>query len=133
MRASDREIEEMLVLLGRDFAATRPAKHLGVLPSSVEEVREQTEFMEDADTATLTEKVVGDTQQYLMDTHLDTTWPECPRHSNHPLWFHDGAWHCDVDGAALATLGGLRAILPQMTPDNPDTPGPFVRRRKATE
>lgn len=132
MRASDREIKEMLALLARDFAATKPAKYVDVLPSSVEDVREQFEFMEDADMATLTEKVVGDTQQYLMDTFLDTTWPACPRHSNHPLWFHDDAWHCDGDGAALAKLGGLGEILPQVTPENQDAPGPFVRRRKAS-
>lgn len=56
------------------------------------------------------EKVVEDVQQVFMDTFVDTTWPSCPRHPNHPLWFHDDAWYCDRDGVALAELGGLAAI-----------------------
>jgi hypothetical protein len=30
--------------------------------------------------------VVDDVQQYIHDTFIDTTWPACPRHPNHPLW-----------------------------------------------
>ena len=55
------------------------------------------------------QKVVDDFQQYVMDTHVHTTWPPCPRHPNHPLEYaveHD-AWCCPRDGAAIARLGEL--------------------------
>jgi hypothetical protein len=128
MAASDDEIAKMLELLARDFACTRPARHLDALPSSVGEVREWYESMSDSEIASLTRRVVDDTQQDLMDTFIDTTWPTCPRHPNHPLWFHDGAWYCERDDEALAKLGGLREILPPLPPEPPFVPGPFVRR-----
>ena len=52
-------------------------------------------------------KVVDDVQQYLHDVFLDITWPACPRHPHHPLWFRDGAWWCDADDIALFQLGEL--------------------------
>jgi hypothetical protein len=36
-------------------------------------------------------------------------WPACPRHSNHPLWYRDGAWWCDQDDMQVAPLGKLVA------------------------
>jgi hypothetical protein len=53
------------------------------------------------------EKVVEDVQQQLHDTFVDTTWPTCPRHARHPLWYKEGAWWCDRDGAMVAPLGAL--------------------------
>jgi len=61
---------------------------------------------------------VGDNfQQDVHDTHWDTTWPACPRHPNHPLWYDLGrdAWCCPRDGAAIAPLGGLAGIRPPAT------------------
>jgi len=126
--ASDDEIAKMLELLARDFASTRVAKHLDALPDSVEEVREWYDGLEDTDIDSLTQHLVDDTQQDLMDSFLDTTWPACPRHPNHPLWFHDEAWYCERDREPLAPLGGLREILPPPPPDPPFVPGPYVRR-----
>ena len=42
----------------------------------------------------------------------DTTWPACPRHPNHPLWYDQGreAWCCQQDDAALALLGELVSL-----------------------
>jgi hypothetical protein len=53
-------------------------------------------------------KVVDEVQQYLHDTFVDTSWPRCPRHLRHPLWYKEGAWWCQRDGAALAALGELQ-------------------------
>ena len=130
MAASDEEIATMLELLSRDVSCTGAARFRD-MPETVADVREWYELMSDADIASLTERVVGDTQQALMDTFVDTSWPPCPRHPNHPLWFRDGAWHCDRDGQALATLGGLKEILPPLPPAGPTMPGAFARRRKA--
>lgn len=128
--ASDAEIETMIELLARDLEATRAAKCLYVLPTSVQDVREHWEFSLYRDIWSLTEKVVGDVQQELMDTHVDTTWPTCPRHPNHPLWFHDNSWFCDADGVALARLGGLHHVLPALPAEEAVKPRSFVRRRR---
>jgi hypothetical protein len=53
-------------------------------------------------------KIVNNVQQALHDTFVDTTWPACPRHRTHPLWFRDGAWRCERDDVALAGLGELQ-------------------------
>jgi len=47
--------------------------------------------------------VVDDVQQYFHDAFVDTTWPACPFHPNHPLWFSDGS------------LGTSRIVLGQAT------------------
>jgi hypothetical protein len=54
-------------------------------------------------------RVVDDVQQRLHDEHLDTTWPTCPQHPNHPLWYSDGWWRCPTSGmvARLGELGGV--------------------------
>ena|SRR6266571_7944369 len=54
------------------------------------------------------EKVVEDVQQHLQDEFIDTTWPACPRHPNHPLNYTEGAWRCPSDGTQVAPLGELR-------------------------
>ena len=56
-------------------------------------------------------KVVEDVQQELHDTFVDTTWPHCPAHPNHPLWFEDEAWRCTSGGAFVAALGDLDLAL----------------------
>lgn len=53
------------------------------------------------------DKLVNDVQQYFHDTAVDTTWPTCPRHGRHPLWYRQGAWWCVEDGVAVAALGEL--------------------------
>ena len=63
----------------------------------------------------LDEVVVGaveDLQQYLHDSFVDTSWPPCPRHPNHPLWLGEGqgggsVWCCPRDEAEIAPLGML--------------------------
>ena len=49
-------------------------------------------------------------QQRLHDTFVDTSWPPCPRHPNHPLWLVGGegggsVWCCPRDEAEIAPLG----------------------------
>ena len=53
-------------------------------------------------------RVVEDVQQFLHDTFVDTSWPLCPEHPNHPLWYSDGWWKCAHTGRRLAPLGALR-------------------------
>lgn len=132
-KPSDLEIEKLIELLSCDIAWTIPARYRALSPATIQDVRERWDWMSGADSSSLTEKVVEDVQQEFMDTFVDTTWPACPRHPNHPLWFHEGGWYCERDGEALAPLGALCEILPAMPPESPLVRGPFVRRRKGVE
>jgi hypothetical protein len=54
-------------------------------------------------------------QQWLHDTFLDTTWPQCPDHRRHPLWLDDAQplmWTCDETARPMCPLGELGSILP---------------------
>jgi len=51
--------------------------------------------------------VVDNVQQYFHDAFVDTTWPSCPFHPNHPLWFSDGWWRCERVEEPIARLGAL--------------------------
>jgi len=50
---------------------------------------------------------IEEVQQYFQDTFVDTTWPACPVHPNHPLDVVEGAWRCPR-GAFATPLGELR-------------------------
>lgn len=67
------------------------------------------------ESADFEQRVVDDVQQYLHDTFVDTTWPACPEHPNHPLWYSDGWWRCDHSGKAVAPLGGLGGMRANQT------------------
>ena len=54
--------------------------------------------------------VVDDIQQYFHDGFVDTTWPACPHHPNHPLWFSDGWWRCERNQEPIARLGALSGL-----------------------
>lgn len=56
------------------------------------------------------EKLVEDVQQYFHDCFVDTTWPTCPRHAQHPLWLRGEHWYCERDGEPIARLGELRSL-----------------------
>lgn len=53
--------------------------------------------------------VVDGVQQTAHDLFWDTTWPACPRHRRHPLWYDQDrrAWCCEADGVVVAPLGRL--------------------------
>jgi DNA replication protein DnaC len=53
------------------------------------------------------QRVVDDVQQCLHDTFVDTSWPACPEHLNHPLWYSEGWWRCERSGRRAAALGEL--------------------------
>lgn len=55
-------------------------------------------------------QVVDDVQQYFHDARVDTTWPACPHHPNHPLWFSDGWWRCQRIEEPIARLGTLSCL-----------------------
>ena len=95
------DLTHVLPLLQRDVATTVGKGHDKLIDGIAADVRE-------LHVAGEGEKVVNDVQQYFHDTLGDTTWPACPRHSKHPLWYRDGSWWCVEDGAPVARLGELR-------------------------
>jgi hypothetical protein len=62
-------------------------------------------------------EVVEQFQEVVQEVYWNTTWPACPRHPNHPLWYSEDqhAWCCPRDGAALASLGALAALYARAT------------------
>lgn len=124
--------DRMLALLERDVVNTIGEEFRHWVGDSAENAREF------CDVDDLIQKVVDDTQQAFMDCFVDVTWPSCPRHPNHPLWFRDGAWHCERDREALAELGALDSIGAGATGREARRarkaePRPFTRRRKPKE
>lgn len=91
-------------LLGRDVVATLGPAHLDFVRSTA---RHHRQFTDDPDW--YVERVVEDVQQYFHDCFIDTSWPACPAHPNHPMWFRGGWWVADGEGRAK--LGELARLL----------------------
>lgn len=93
-------------LLKRDIAATLGPSHQAIVDRHVKLVLSYADWPEDVIAA----KIINDVQQEIHDTFVDTTWPHCPAHPHHPLWFEEGAWRCSERGAAVAALGDLDTV-----------------------
>ena len=61
--------------------------------------------------------VVDGLQQAAHDLFWDTTWPACPLHLRHPLWYDEArqAWRCNQDSAVVTPLGHLADLDPPAT------------------
>ena len=54
------------------------------------------------------EALVDSVQTYIHDCFIDPTWPACPIHQTHPLWFgKENSWWCAMDDVKVAALGEL--------------------------
>lgn len=91
-------------LLRTDLAGTIGNGHEAVVEEAVARIRL---FAHDA--VYFEQQVVDEVQQYLHDSFVDTSWPRCPEHPNHPLWYSGGWWQCERSGMRAAPLGGLGA------------------------
>lgn len=101
---SDRHEAEVVELLGRDVMATLAGSHLDAIRSTAQSRRD---FANARDL--YVDQVVEDFQQYVHDMFIDTSWPKCPHHPNHPMWFRLGWW--EADGRRVARLGELVGLL----------------------
>jgi hypothetical protein len=107
MRILDAECERVRDLLTHDIGATIGVQTRdATIASRIRGFSENAAGMADG-VDDYTRRFVDDVQQYLHDTFVDTTWPKCPRHPHHPLWFRDGWWWCERETAAIAKLGEL--------------------------
>jgi len=98
--AGSSAFDKVVRLLADDVTATLGERHVPVVWSFAARVRQRDR--EDSSSA-----FIEDVQQYFQDTFVDTTWPACPRHPNHPLDLADGSWRCPRDRAVVARLGEL--------------------------
>ena len=100
---SQSEADRVLRLLQDDLVATVGRGQESVVEEAVARIRMFTDNPIDFE-----QRVVDDVQQSLHDTFVDTSWPSCPDHPNHPLWYSDGWWRCERSGRRTAPLGRLR-------------------------
>ena len=56
------------------------------------------------------DRIIEELQQEMHDLFIDTEWPACPRHPNHPMWYGAGYWRCATDKAAIVALGELAQL-----------------------
>ena len=99
MTKGDPELEQVIRLLRRDVRVTVGPEYDADVTSLAANVLTFREANDAGD------KIIEDVQQYLHDTFVDNTWPTCPRHPNHPMWFRDKAWWCEQDKVPLVRLG----------------------------
>jgi hypothetical protein len=116
-RAAERIAQDLTATLGWDTARAQAHARdaLGDRLSYAPTVRawadlDQTIQREVLEVAVV--EAVEDLQQQLHDTFVDTSWPPCPRHPNHPLWLLEAqgggsVWCCPRDEAEIAPLGML--------------------------
>jgi len=105
--AGNSEFDQAVRRLADDVKATLGEQQVAVVWRFAAHAR--TLDIEDA--SSMRDRCVEDVQQYFQDTFVDTTWPACPRHPNHPLDFADGSWQCPRDHTVIARLGELDAPL----------------------
>jgi hypothetical protein len=103
MSASDANENSVERLLARDVTATLGALHECLVHDCASTSRNHI----DEASPWYAQHLVDEVQQYFHDMRVDTTWPACPRHPNHPLWFKDGWWWCAQDAIAVSKLGDL--------------------------
>ena len=104
-RTNDAEEQRVVQLLLHDVRATLGPGHDDIVVSNAQRLREFLPI------SYFEQQVVDDVQQQIHDDFIDTSWPRCPRHTHHPLWYGDGGWSCDQDPELLAPLGSLRLLF----------------------
>jgi hypothetical protein len=102
MSSQKDEYARVTRLLERDVAVTVGEAHR-------HRVRQRAAEVHTLEVDDLAAKLVDDVQQSLHDTHVDTTWPTCPHHLRHPLWYRDGSWWCEQLDEQIFPLGALPA------------------------
>ena len=100
---SEADEDRVVALVRADVERTIGPGHDDVIVATAAQCRL---YVEDLDY--YASKVVEDVQQYFHDMFVDTTWPACPHHPNHPLWLDKGWWVCAQTKARVAALGSLR-------------------------
>ena len=101
--------EDVIDLIAPDLVAT-----LGWTVDQAREVVATAGSVYEQDPELMAFQVAEKVQQWLHDSFLDTSWPPCPSHRNHPLWLAEEpsfTWHCPRDAIAVAPLGQLSTVV----------------------
>jgi hypothetical protein len=96
-------LSDVVDCLTRDVATTVGEARAALVRDAV---RHLSGYMAVTD-AHFVDRLVEEVQQALHDEFVDITWPACPRHPNHPMWFKDGWWWCEKDEVRVVELGSL--------------------------
>lgn len=96
-----------IALLREDVASTLGSRYAARVDAHAQRLLPFQDWPQDSFAA----KLIEDVQQEMHELFIDTAWPHCPQHPNHPLWFDAGAWRCSAAGAAVAALGDLGPVL----------------------
>lgn len=102
MPLSQIERTQVVRLLLQDVQATIGQGHESVVNETAAHIAT---FMEDP--IGFRDTLVEHVQQLFHDGFVDTTWPACPRHRQHPLWLRGDHWCCERTGEIIARLGEL--------------------------
>lgn len=125
------DTEGVVRLLLRDVAslgAWAQADVRAMTERVVEFAHERWEAGDDRDDvqSSFDQRVVDGCQEEAQEIRRFTTWPPCPRHPQHPLWYEvsDDAWCCPRDGSVVAPLGELLApVRAETSTDSADVGG----------
>jgi hypothetical protein len=112
MAISDTDEQTVVRLLLQDVQATIGIGYLPLVQESAAHVRE---YASPDQLDWYVGEVVDEVQQVIHDCFIDTTWPACPRHPNHPLWFDGSHWRCEKDAVQIAKLGELANVFVENT------------------
>jgi hypothetical protein len=102
MSVTDIVVADIAARLRRDLRATLGDEHAAIVHDETSHLQ-----AEAGDAEEYADRAVTNVQECVQEWFIDTTWPRCPRHLRHPLWYRDGTWWCEADGVAIAPLGGL--------------------------
>ena len=98
---TDADEERVVILVTRDVLATVGPGFEDIVVEEGARIRLFAEAIPEYE-----QRVIDEVQQRIHEEFVDTTWPTCPLHPNHPLWYSGGWWRCPHAGA-IAPLGEL--------------------------
>lgn len=104
---TDADEASVIALLRADVLATIGPGHEGQIKAPAAHARL---YPYPVDPTGYVAEVVNQLQQIFHDDFIDTSWPACPLHPNHPLWFSDGWWRCERTNTPIAPLGQLSTV-----------------------
>ena len=99
---SDADEARVVSLLSRDLGNTVGPGHAHTVEEAAARIR-----LFSVDPADFEQRVVDDVQQQMHDCFIDTSWPRCPEHTRHPLWYVASSWVCPRSQEAVGPLGSL--------------------------
>ena len=100
MAVTDAQVADVVERLTRDLRSSGWSSYVHWVQGFADNPREYID-----DPSYYVDRVVEDVQNFILDDVI--TWPVCPHHPQHPLWYHDGSWFCEQERLLVAPLGEL--------------------------